>query len=389
MCQHTTLRLTSITGILTLLWGLAASASAQLIAADSYNNGGTDYSAGFGNTFNGQSSTSAIGFTDPWGGGSTSGNTHPDFLTLEHPSVSYESGGKGKFTPNAEFSDFERRFQHELAPFVPPADDFFYMSHLVNTGPEIANGATEGYALVGFGSFADQGRLESTQDFLFGAFLGFAADGVGNVDLVIRSRTGTSGVGSVTDEILLDASTGDAVEDLTHLVVMKLTYTGGDKIDWWLNPSDLTSESAMTSSSVSSGTIDGFQLGSASDMNRLTVNTFGYDRSFFFDESRLGYDLTSVAGEPPVIENADFDGDGDVDGRDYLIWQEGFGIGTTQPEGDANSSGAVDGEDLAVWQNQHSVVAASSSVTSIPEPSTLLLTLLGHAYVLGSRRRRL
>ncbi len=299
MSLKTTIRLTAIAGSLALLWCLADSAQAQLIAADSYENGGTDYNAGFGNTFNGQSSTSAIGFTDPWGGGSTSGNTHPDLITLENPAISYESGGKGKFTPNATFSDFERRFEHSLAPFAAPANDVFYMSHLVNTGPEIPNGDTEGFAMVGFGSIADQARLESTQDFLFGAFVGYAPDGAGNVDLVIRSRTGVSGAGSVTDEILLDASAGDAVDNLTHHVVMKLTYTGGDKIDWWLNPSNLTSETAMTNSSESSGSIDGFQLGGASDMNRLTVNTFGYDRSFFFDESRLGYDLISVTGVVP------------------------------------------------------------------------------------------
>lgn len=272
---------------------------AQLIAADSYENGGTDYNAGFGNSFNGQSSSSAVGFTDPWGGGSASGNTHPDTGTLDNPAISYASGGKGKFTPNATFSDFERRFEHTLAPFVAPANDVFYMSHLVNTGPEIPNGDTEGFALVGFGSFANQTRLESTQDFLFGAFLGFAPDGNGDVDLVIRSRTGASGVGSVTDEILLDASAGDSVDNLTHHVVMKLTYTGGDRIDYWLNPSNLTSETAMTNSSLASGSIAGFQLGSAADMNRLTVNTFGYDRSFFFDESRLGYDLASVTGVVP------------------------------------------------------------------------------------------
>ena len=57
--------------------------------------------------------------------------------------------------------------------------------------------------------------------------------------------------------------------------------------------------SLMTNSSLASGSIAGFQLGSAADMNRLTVNTFGYDRSFFFDESRLGYDLASVTGVVP------------------------------------------------------------------------------------------
>lgn len=281
-----------------VLVSYSCTAQAQLIAADSYENGGTDYNAGFGNSFNGQDSTSAIGFDGAWGNGSTSGNTHPDTGTLENSTISYESGGKGKFTASTAFSDFERRFEHNLAPYAAPVDSVFYMSHLVNTGGEASGGDTEGYAMVGFGSFADKARLEGTQDFLFGGFVGFAPDGNGDVDLVIRSRTGISAPGSVTDAILQDASAGDTVDNTTFHVVMKLTYTGGDMIEWWVNPTDLSSDAAMTSNSLASGVIPGFQLGSAADMNRLTVNTFGYDRSFFFDESRLGYDLASVVGIP-------------------------------------------------------------------------------------------
>ncbi|MEM9354371.1 MAG: hypothetical protein AAGA92_15295, partial [Planctomycetota bacterium] len=225
----------------------ASSAQAQLIAADSYVGGVGDYTQGFGQSFTGQGSASAFGFTDPWGG-STSGNTHPDIITLDNPAIDYETGGKGKFTPSTAFSDFERRYEHTLAPYVAPANDIFYMSHLVNTGPEASGGDTEGYALVGFGSFADKTRLADDANFLFGGFVGFAPDGNGDVDLVIRSRTGPGGAGQVTDAILQDASAGDPVENLTFHVVMKLTYTGGDKIDWWVNPTDFSSDAGMTGS---------------------------------------------------------------------------------------------------------------------------------------------
>jgi predicted outer membrane repeat protein len=48
----------------------------------------------------------------------------------------------------------------------------------------------------------------------------------------------------------------------------------------------------------------------------------------------------------------DFDFDGDVDGRDFLIWQRGFGASSPvgQDDGDATGDGDVDGNDLAVWQ---------------------------------------
>jgi len=56
----------------------------------------------------------------------------------------------------------------------------------------------------------------------------------------------------------------------------------------------------------------------------------------------------------PVAANADFNGDLDVDGADFLAWQRGFGTtsGATLEEGDANVDGAVDEVDLLVWQGQ-------------------------------------
>jgi hypothetical protein len=52
--------------------------------------------------------------------------------------------------------------------------------------------------------------------------------------------------------------------------------------------------------------------------------------------------------------NADFDGDGNVDGRDFLTWQRGFGAANATPaQGDANGNGIVDGDDLTVWQDQY------------------------------------
>ena len=60
-------------------------------------------------------------------------------------------------------------------------------------------------------------------------------------------------------------------------------------------------------------------------------------------------------GLPNVLRapnNSDFQQDFDTDGTDFLVWQQGFGVGTTLPEGDATFNGVVDGEDLAVWENE-------------------------------------
>jgi pectate lyase len=90
-----------------------------------------------------------------------------------------------------------------------------------------------------------------------------------------------------------------------------------------------------------------------------------------------------VSGELSVIEstieNADFDGDGDVDGRDFLIWQRGFGLIDQGDNslGDANGDGDVDAGDLAIWQTQYANPSEPlSSQTAVPEPAASLLMAL-------------
>ncbi|BBO34415.1 hypothetical protein [Lacipirellula parvula] len=68
--------------------------------------------------------------------------------------------------------------------------------------------------------------------------------------------------------------------------------------------------------------------------------------------------------------NADFNGDGIVDGADFLAWQRNFGA-TVPPRtsGDANGDGAVDGDDLNVWRDQFGspppAIAAPAVVASL------------------------
>ena len=60
-----------------------------------------------------------------------------------------------------------------------------------------------------------------------------------------------------------------------------------------------------------------------------------------------------------LINDADFDGDGDVDLADLMRWQRGFAVGTTQAEGDADHDLDVDGDDLAEWRDQFGQEAAT------------------------------
>jgi hypothetical protein len=83
-----------------------------------------------------------------------------------------------------------------------------------------------------------------------------------------------------------------------------------------------------------------------------------------------------VAGGGGASEDsADFDGDGDVDGQDFLTWQRGVGTtGTGSPStGDANDDFDVDGDDLAVWRSQFGGAGSLGTVSAVPEPAAFAM----------------
>jgi hypothetical protein len=92
----------------------------------------------------------------------------------------------------------------------------------------------------------------------------------------------------------------------------------------------------------------------------------------------VSYDINqSVAGD-----NADFNGDGLVDGADFLIWQQNFAVigGATRAQGNANptADGNVDAADLAVWAGQFGTTpAAVGAAVGVPEPAALMLAAVG------------
>jgi hypothetical protein len=71
--------------------------------------------------------------------------------------------------------------------------------------------------------------------------------------------------------------------------------------------------------------------------------------------------------------SADFDGDGDIDGRDFLTWQRG---GSPNP---------LSAADLSLWQGQFPSPLAA--IEAVPEPSSALLLLLGVSFAVWQRNR--
>ncbi len=106
-----------------------------------------------------------------------------------------------------------------------------------------------------------------------------------------------------------------------------------------------------------------------------------------FDNILLKY----VDIEAPLYD-ADFDNDGDVDGRDFLLWQRtGLLDDSTASngDGDANGDGNVDSADLAAWSSEYRRLNNPSvaGLTTVPEPtSAALLGLALSSLVLMKRR---
>jgi hypothetical protein len=82
----------------------------------------------------------------------------------------------------------------------------------------------------------------------------------------------------------------------------------------------------------------------------------------------------------------DFDGDGDVDGADLTQWRGAHG---TNAGGDADGDGDTDGNDFLVWQqNVGFGLPATGAAGAVPEPTSLVMTVLAGAACLGAARRR-
>ena len=66
-------------------------------------------------------------------------------------------------------------------------------------------------------------------------------------------------------------------------------------------------------------------------------------------------DIGAYEAQPNAPSSADFDGDDDVDGHNFLRWQHGLGREApfaVKSDGDADNDRDVDADDLAVWKPQ-------------------------------------
>ena len=86
--------------------------------------------------------------------------------------------------------------------------------------------------------------------------------------------------------------------------------------------------------------------------------------------------------------NGDYDGDGDVDGDDLVVWKGEFGQGGPHMA-DGDGDGDADGADFLIWQRELGLPGQGAAVGAIPEPAGLALLVVGLiARPAAVRRRR-
>lgn len=94
----------------------------------------------------------------------------------------------------------------------------------------------------------------------------------------------------------------------------------------------------------------------------------------------------TILPEDPTGPAGDYNGDGTVDGADFLVWQRNLDTAVL-PAGtgaDGNANGSVDAGDLTVWKD-HFGTTGASPIAAVPEPEALLLAAAGIAALLNVR----
>ena len=121
------------------------------------------------------------------------------------------------------------------------------------------------------------------------------------------------------------------------------------------------------------------RFSSVRDRGRL-YNDLGQVNEPYFDDVRLDFEQ----------KVPDFDMDGAVNGADLTRWRDNFGTGLTHMHGNADGDGDIDGRDFLIWQRHLGNPASNEAASAlVPEPATALLLPAMSAGVAFHRRRRM
>jgi hypothetical protein len=183
-------------------------------------------------------------------------------------------------------------------------------------------------------------------------------------------------------EQVVDGSPASYNQDgITHLIVLKFVLSAtaaSDSISMYLDPTSAT-EPDIANASVSGVDFTLHAIGAGS-------NYGGGATGSTFDELRIGTTFADVVPSFPVP--GDTNGDGKVDLTDYNNIFNNFNLtGRTTAQGDValsngtqGADGKVDLGDFHLWKTHFPFPGSGSGAASngsVPEPSTLVLALLG------------
>lgn len=226
---------------------------------------------------------------------------------LSHP-LQDSAGGVLEFDHSATFTGFRHLARPVDAPPVVAASESIYMSVLMQV-PELQPGSpgwTNGGVTVGFVS-TDNDAVTGPLGFRKaseGFRVGFSGDGT-NMDLIYRSRKGLL---SKNEPLITNTIVDNVVPGQTYLVILKVTkdvVTGNanasDLAEIWVNPADITSESAAA---LPMATIYDRSLETNDALSFFNIRgSYIGGEGALFDEVRLGTTWADVAvlRPPPGI----------------------------------------------------------------------------------------
>lgn len=231
-------------------------------------------------------------------------------------------------------------------------------------------------------------------------------------DAVMRFNGGLDNSGTISiggDTTLhgdITSTSGGSIfvlSDSESLLVGDLTFSGGSILGLSIGAEagtlDVTGmadlSGAILSLDYSAGIIsqpgDSYQIFQADGGIAGTFPSFAVADGRLWDIDLLGTTDTLFATATAVVAlpvGADFNGDGVVNELDIQIWKNNYPIASGAPKilGDADGDGDVDGADFMKLQRDFGIIPVPP-IMAVPEPSTLVLALLTIGFCPRRRRR--
>jgi hypothetical protein len=186
----------------------------------------------------------------------------------------------------------------------------------------------------------------------------------------------TTGVATLKNDTLLPIAIDgySIVSSTSALSTVSWTGIGASVANW--NKSPASSSSALTESNPNAAT----SIDAGGSFNLGTIGNFSSEAAQdglamkFLIGSEQSFRYATIQFISGASQPGDFDGDGDVDGRDLLRWQRG------------QSPNPLSASDLAAWKANYGA-GSLAAVAAVPEPGTWMLALMGSAVVFARRRR--